>query len=140
MVQYNYKSRVPPLHHRQQSASSLIFLRCTGTLAALDTNTLSRNTANISLQQVYNRSIYPPSFPFATLSFSLSQVRSIGDRINSPPGTRRVPNVKKALAEFEDTGVLIRNRNHYRLTPHLQGVCVPPPLTPFLSYITLNKS
>jgi hypothetical protein len=115
------------------ATSGTYSLARTGTLAALDTNTPNSNITGISLQQVYNRGIYPPFFPFATLSSVPCLVRSIGDRINSPPGPRRVPNVKKALAEFEHAGVLTRDGNHYRLTPHLQSVYVPLPLALALS-------
>ena len=107
------------------------FLRLTGTLAALDKNTLSENIQDISLQQVHNRGIYPPSLPFATFS-SHPLVRSIGDRLNSPPGRRRIPGVKKVLTEFEDTGILIRSGKHFRLTPRLQSVSVPRPSRPVL--------
>jgi hypothetical protein len=36
------------------------------------------------------------------------------------------------LTEFEDTGILIRSGNLFRLTPRLQSVYVPRPSHPFL--------
>ena len=136
MVQYNYKSSAshtspPTLNHSFSSVAQEPSQRSTQIPSAetLQTYRFNKYTIGVSIRLL---------FPLPLSSNSILQVRSIGDCINSPPGPRRIPRVKKALAEFEDTGILIRNGNHFRLTPSLQTVYVPRPLAPFLSDISTS--